>query len=219
MQAWAFLRAVYKDWVALMSGIASIVLGFFATFTEFAIQHARAMLWAAAAACFVVTSYRVWVREREKVQKLNAKLTPSLEVEFGSDQPFVQVTEYPQYQTTVTYHGVRIRNTGNSTATRVRIQVEGFEDVNGNFKTIPYWNFGFNKPEVLLDPGETKLLLLFQAHPKESEVMLAGPYNSTVLRPGRHDLLIRVMARDLPAREVRGILEVTSKGSAVLRAA
>jgi len=62
-----YLAALWADWVARMSGIASIILAFLAAYLEFIVKHGKASLWVTAAICFCVASYRIWASEREKV--------------------------------------------------------------------------------------------------------------------------------------------------------
>lgn len=56
-----------------MSGFASIVLAFLAVYWEYITAHPRAALWAASAICLIITSYRVWAREHDRVAELTAK--------------------------------------------------------------------------------------------------------------------------------------------------
>ena len=60
-----YFVALGKDWVSLMSGIASLILAFWAAYFPLNnIYAGRTLLWIAAVACFVVTSYRLWAKER-----------------------------------------------------------------------------------------------------------------------------------------------------------
>ncbi len=102
-----YFRAILKDWVARMSGPASVGLAFSAAYFDYIVKHGRAVLWIAAGLCFVITSYRVWAQEHSKNRNLESRLTPTLEVLFGSDEPFVQVRESPKHNATVTYHGIQ----------------------------------------------------------------------------------------------------------------
>jgi len=215
-----YFRAIYRDWVALMSGLASIVLAFFASYFGYIIMHAKAALWIAAGLCFVITSYRVWAREHSQITKLAIKneelklrLTPTLEVLFGTDKPFVDVREFPENNVTVTYHGIQIHNAGETTAHRVRVEVEGFREPKGIFRKLSFWQPGVHQSELSLDPDEKRGILLFKAEPGE-DVRVIHP--DVPLETGRHDLIIRVLARDLPARVAKAILEVSDLGTAKL---
>src|SRR5207237_9417196 len=101
-----------------MSGIASVSLAFLAAYSQFIVQHAKALLWVASATCFVITSYRVWARERLLVEQLKAKLTPTLEVIFGTVPPFIQSHETSRGEK-ITHYDIQIRNCGASTANRI----------------------------------------------------------------------------------------------------
>lgn len=215
MQAWAYLRAVYKDWVALMSGIASLSLGFLATFTEYAIRHAKAMLWIAAVVCFVITSYRVWAQERKKVEELKSKLTPNLEVLFGTDPPFIQSHETSRKET-ITHYGVQIQNSGANTAKRIRVQIEGFRQ-SGNTRSISFFDPSQMRQDVLLDPQEKKGIQFVKAGPDGLAYLIQ--YATTPLDLGQHDLTIRVLAQDSPAREVKAVLIVEKNGLVELKSA
>src|SRR5215216_6704798 len=65
-----YLAALWGDWVARMSGLASIVLASPAAYFEFMVKHGQAALWAAAAVCVVVASCRIWVKERRVVESV-----------------------------------------------------------------------------------------------------------------------------------------------------
>jgi hypothetical protein len=70
MYIWAYLRGYVTDWVSGMSGAASVVLTFWATFMVPDSQNLRNGLWMASAVCFLVSSYRVWVKEHLDVKRL-----------------------------------------------------------------------------------------------------------------------------------------------------
>jgi hypothetical protein len=60
----AFLRAIWRDWVARMSGVASVILGVLsATLKEVPTWS----FWLAAAICLLIASFRVWRTEHRKV--------------------------------------------------------------------------------------------------------------------------------------------------------
>lgn len=65
-----YLKAFWGDWVARMSGPASIVLAFLATYFEFIVKHGKAALWVASAVCFIIASYRIWAAERRRLEEL-----------------------------------------------------------------------------------------------------------------------------------------------------
>jgi hypothetical protein len=62
-----------------MSGIASIVLAFWAAYIPPAnTQAGRTLLWIAAAACFVISSYRIWSTEHRKLIRLQESIKDNL---------------------------------------------------------------------------------------------------------------------------------------------
>src|SRR6185295_96383 len=65
----AYFIALAHDWLALMSGIASVIVAFFAAyFPPTSVAAVRTTLWVTAVVCFVVSSYRVWVKEHIKAK-------------------------------------------------------------------------------------------------------------------------------------------------------
>lgn len=62
-----------KDWTGRMSGLASILLTFWATFFPPTADAARYALLASAIACFILGSYHIWVRERRALLDERAK--------------------------------------------------------------------------------------------------------------------------------------------------
>jgi hypothetical protein len=58
-------------WITLMSKISSVPLGICAAyFPPNTSQVGRLILWISALGCFVITSYRLWARERKRVNEL-----------------------------------------------------------------------------------------------------------------------------------------------------
>ena len=71
-----YAASLWADWVALMSGLASVALAFWAAYLPPAnVQAGRTLLWITAVLCFVVASYRIWAREHK------ASLTKQSELE------------------------------------------------------------------------------------------------------------------------------------------
>jgi hypothetical protein len=63
-----YARALWEDWVALMSGVASVVFAVWAAYFPPAdVFAARTLLWVAAVLCFLVSSYRIWANEHRKL--------------------------------------------------------------------------------------------------------------------------------------------------------
>lgn len=66
-----YFVSLYEDWVARMSGIASVTLAILALvwphyFSD--IHHLRAAMWIAAAACLILASFRIWLHERKALE-------------------------------------------------------------------------------------------------------------------------------------------------------
>jgi len=75
MHLWQYLQAIFSDWKTLMSGLFSISLAFLAAYSDYIVKHAKVVLWIAAGLCFILTSYRVWSRERDELIEERAKST------------------------------------------------------------------------------------------------------------------------------------------------
>lgn len=59
-----FFKVLWDDWVALMSGIASIALAFWAAYYPPAdVATGKALLWITAVLCFILAAYRIWSKE------------------------------------------------------------------------------------------------------------------------------------------------------------
>ena len=68
-----FVSAVLKDWVSLMSGIASVILTIIGFFLK-SHSQTRKTFWAAGLLCFLISANRVWANEH----RLNIDLTQRL---------------------------------------------------------------------------------------------------------------------------------------------
>jgi hypothetical protein len=79
--AWALLT----DWQALMSGVASIVGAFWATYNPPTGEKAKVLLWTTTAICFVFASYRIWLVERRQRASAEARLGRPLLTGFFQD--------------------------------------------------------------------------------------------------------------------------------------
>ena len=69
-----YFAALWADWVARMSGIASVILAFLAAYLEFIVKHGKAVLWVTAALCLIIASYRIWAKEHKAVLAAQAQL-------------------------------------------------------------------------------------------------------------------------------------------------
>lgn len=81
-----YFAALWADWVARMSGAASIILAFLAAYFEFIVQHGKAALWVTAAICFIIASYRIWVKKHAAVLAARAR--------FNADDKDARKREY-----------------------------------------------------------------------------------------------------------------------------
>ncbi len=68
-----FVSGVFKDWVALMSGLASLVLSVYGAAADPPGGLPSWTFWVTAAVCFFICCFRMW-------QKAHRKLKPKLEV-------------------------------------------------------------------------------------------------------------------------------------------
>ncbi len=68
-----FLAAWFKDWIALVNLLGSIVFLFWATFWPPSQEQAKQGLLALCVICFVIGSYRIWAKEHQRVRDLTGK--------------------------------------------------------------------------------------------------------------------------------------------------
>lgn len=68
-----------------MSGVASIILAFYAAYRPPTNQSAKVALWLAAAVCLLFSSYRIWLAERRRRDKAEAQLGRPLLAGFFQD--------------------------------------------------------------------------------------------------------------------------------------
>jgi hypothetical protein len=52
-----------NDGIGLISGIASVLVGFWAAYFPPTAEKAKVVLWVTVALCFFLASFRVWLRE------------------------------------------------------------------------------------------------------------------------------------------------------------
>lgn len=72
-----FLVAVWKDWIALMSGLASVLLGVLAATRDSTLPPWT--FWLTAVLCLLLCVFRVWWNEFDAREKTEAKLKELLE--------------------------------------------------------------------------------------------------------------------------------------------
>jgi hypothetical protein len=76
-----YLRVLSRDWVSLMSGISAVVLAILgAIFTV-----PRSALWIAAVLCYVLSTFRMWKKERDEKVELQTKLETHKRWEFQAE--------------------------------------------------------------------------------------------------------------------------------------
>jgi len=77
----AFIKAIYRDWVARMSGGASILLTVLATVLPTKVPHW--VFWIAASLCLLVACFRAWSAEHEACEALEKRIAgfPNLVLE------------------------------------------------------------------------------------------------------------------------------------------
>ena len=68
-----YLRSFLSDWIALMSGAASVLFTFWAIVFESTNINLKYGLLVVSAVCFVIASYRIWSAEHSEVQRLRTE--------------------------------------------------------------------------------------------------------------------------------------------------
>jgi hypothetical protein len=67
-----FCEALYDDWLALVSGIVSVLLAVWVAIFTPSSEAARKALWLSFAVCLFVAAYRIWAAERNRFNQLTA---------------------------------------------------------------------------------------------------------------------------------------------------
>ncbi len=80
---WGFIRVISGDWMARMSGPASVPLTILAIYLEG--PWVKAGLIILAFICAWIAAYRVWAAERERVRVLEDRLSPKIDVYLDRD--------------------------------------------------------------------------------------------------------------------------------------
>jgi hypothetical protein len=83
-----YISGFIRDWVALMSGVASIVLTFIGIHRGSPIPNSY--VWEAAAICFFIASFRVWLAEHRRAEaaiKAGNELQNRPETKWASNDP------------------------------------------------------------------------------------------------------------------------------------
>lgn len=77
-----FFAALYRDWIATVSGLASVVLAVWAALFSPQSATLRRSLWIAFAVCLFIASYRIWVAAHKKyLEEKERNVKPQLEGE------------------------------------------------------------------------------------------------------------------------------------------
>ncbi|MBI3664919.1 MAG: hypothetical protein HY236_01625 [Acidobacteria bacterium] len=77
-ELWCFLRAFSGDWIAIVSGAASVVLSILAAWSRTNLSSWT--FWAAAGLAFVTASFRVWVKENRELTAFLQEKAARIEV-------------------------------------------------------------------------------------------------------------------------------------------
>jgi hypothetical protein len=136
----SFLQAILTDWIALLSGAASVVLSFLGAIGRKELP--RWVWWTAAAVCFLLASCRVWTSQYRRANNLqvniNEQINPKLSCSI--DQAGEASKENVVPGNSVVLLIATVRNTGApSTAEDYTLKVKLLDDseVPGLLLTIP----------------------------------------------------------------------------------
>jgi hypothetical protein len=78
-----YLREMSKDWVSMMSGIASVILAILGGVVRNPLP--RYALWVAATLCYILSSFRIWKRERDQKSELQTEVDAHRGWEFQAE--------------------------------------------------------------------------------------------------------------------------------------
>lgn len=109
-----YILRIAKDWVALMTGIASLVLAVLGAWRPPS-DNGRTYLFAAAGACFLITSFSVWLKERNERLKLERECGPRILLRISTIRNAGETIEFV--------------NEGDDTALNVELDSEETEDL------------------------------------------------------------------------------------------
>jgi hypothetical protein len=76
----AFMKVIWGDWVALMSGIGSVLLSILGAIWVGPNGLPSWTFWVAAVICFLICSFRVWQNERRAREVAEARLRAKLRI-------------------------------------------------------------------------------------------------------------------------------------------
>ena len=81
---WEYLRALWSDLVARLSGIASVILTAIGATRKAGLPSWT--FWVAAAVCFIFASFRVWLKQYQAVQAANAEIARLQRPKFSEER-------------------------------------------------------------------------------------------------------------------------------------
>jgi hypothetical protein len=87
-----YFAAIWSDWIARMSGIASLIFTILGVYSDTFVgipgaNRARLFLWASAILCFLVANYRIWLDEHKKRVAGEPKFSMTIESMHYEFQP------------------------------------------------------------------------------------------------------------------------------------
>jgi hypothetical protein len=79
-----YIAAIWEDWLARMSGLASLIFTLLGVYSEYFAgirgnDRAKLFCWIAAVACFLFANYRIWADERKKCVSQRPKFDMHIE--------------------------------------------------------------------------------------------------------------------------------------------
>lgn len=170
---WSFVIAVYDSWVSLVSGVGSIVLTFLIAFWGdewLVLKDNKTTFIVLAIACFTVTMFTVWYKERRALEAEQAKNTlPNIDVEIQEVYPEFTVSEtgkHPHHIDEYYTVSVHLTNKGRPIAVR-RFELLAYNDegvlqaevtpldhlaFERKQRLTPKWGVSYSKVETVQKP-------------------------------------------------------------------
>lgn len=136
----SFVSAMLKDWVSLVSGVASVVLSTMGAIKKKELP--RWAWWTAAAICFLLAPVRIWTTEHRRADKLQAIIDQQVNPQFTCTiNQIAQATadQFSQGNSLVILI-VTLRNTGAPSAAddySLKVKLLDDSEVPGLLLTIP----------------------------------------------------------------------------------
>jgi hypothetical protein len=95
-----FLDALYDDWMALVSGIASVILAVWVVLFSPSSATGRKALWASFVICLFIAAYRIWSKERSRFEELKSRHETQVLV-FEIDEALTRIRIHDESPTVV----------------------------------------------------------------------------------------------------------------------